>query len=156
MTTTRGGHSLSRLLPPKFGAGCFGLTLSVRPDIFSTMKPRLITLLFSGLLACAVRNGPAPGDRQLTHVVLDVIRLHHQYAEHPDSLALKRKAALEGFDFTEKDLERLTETWKTDPEALEVLTRDIMETLESDSVYVSWRKTLRRNTVGRHRANKKK
>ncbi len=153
--TGRSGFPLSRLPSINSGAGCFALTLSSCPDIFPTMKPKLFTLLFCGLLACTARNGPAPTERQLAHVVLEVIRLHHQYAEHPDSLAIKREAMLKRFQFTEKDLERLISTWKTDPEGLEVLTGRIMETLEADSVFASWKKTMKRNIVGKQYINKK-
>ena len=154
--TRRSGLSLSRLPYVNFVSGCFALTLSSWPDIFSTMKPILFALLFSGLLACTARNGSELSERQLAQVVLEVIRLHHRYAEHPDSLAIKRKAVLRGFQFTEKDLERLIATWKANPEALEIAYGRIMETLEADSVFVRWKKTAKRNTVGKRHPHKKK
>ncbi len=114
-------------------------------------------LLFIGILACTARNGSAPDERQLAHGIIEIIHLHHRYAEHPDSLVIKRKAVLAGIGFTEQDLERLTETWKTNPEALKALTGSIMETLEADSVFVQWKKTAkRRNTGSRRGAHKKK
>ncbi len=154
--TKRSGLWLSRLPSRNFVSGCFALTLSSCPDIFSTMKPILFALLFSGLLACTARNGSELTEPQLAQVVLEVIRLHHRYAEHPDSLAIKRKAVLRGLQFTEKDLERLIATWKANPEALEVLTGRIMETLEADSVFVRWKNTTKRNIIGKRHGNKKK
>ncbi|MDE3000569.1 MAG: hypothetical protein OXU79_15975 [Gemmatimonadota bacterium] len=119
------------------------------------MKRTILTLLFLGILACTARNGSAPDERQLAHAVLEVIHLHHRYAEHPDSLAIKRKAVLAGIGFAEHDLKRLTATWKTDPEALEALAGNIMKTLEADSVFVQWKKNERGRTKGRRRAEKK-
>ncbi|MCE2438008.1 MAG: hypothetical protein J4F39_01135 [Candidatus Latescibacteria bacterium] len=120
------------------------------------MKRMILTLLFYGLLACTARHGSVPDERQLAHVVLEVIRLHQRYAEHPDSLNLKRNAVLARIEFTEEDLERLTATWKTNPEAFEALGGSIMETLEADSVFVHWKKTAKRSTTGRRRADKKR
>ncbi len=119
------------------------------------MKPTLFAVLFCGLLACTARNGSGPNERQLETVVLEVIRLHHRYAEHPDSLAIKRRAVLRG-RFTEKDLEQLIATWKTNPEALEILTGRITETLEADSVFVRWKEATKRDNNGKHQAPKKK
>ena len=126
-------------------AGRLALTLPARPDIFFTMRPALFTLLLSGLLACASRNGSELDERLLARVVVDVIRLHHRYAEQPDSLAVKRKALLQGVRFTEKDLERLAAAWKTDPETLELLAGALMESLKADSVFVRWKKSGKRN-----------
>lgn len=111
-------------------------------------------LLFFGILACTARNGPTPDERQLARVVLEVIHLHQRFAEHPDSLAIKRDAVLAEIRFTEHDLERLTATWKTNPEALVALTGTIMETLEADSVFVQWKKTAKRRTTGRRSAGR--
>lgn len=114
-------------------------------------------LLFIGILACTARNGSEPDGRHLATGVLEIIHLHHRYAEHPDSLAIKRKAVLAGIGFTEQDLERLAVTWKANPEALKALTGSIMETLEADSVFVQWKKTAKRRTAGsRREAHKKK
>ena len=114
-------------------------------------------LLFFGILACTARNGSAPDERQLAHVVLQVIHLHKRYADHPDSLASERKAVLAEIGFTEKDLERLTAAWKSNPGALEALTASLMDTLEADSIFVHWKKTAKRRTTGsRRRADKKK
>ena len=121
------------------------MTLPQRPDIFSAMKPVLYTLLFPGLLACTSRSGSELDERQLARVVVEVIQLHHRYAEQPDSLAIKRKAVLQGVRFTEKDLERLTAAWKTDPEALELLAGTVMESLKADSVFVRWKKSEKRH-----------
>lgn len=113
-------------------------------------------LLFFGILACAARNGSVPDERQLAHVVLQVIHLHQRYADHPDSLASERKAVLAEIGFTEKYLERLTATWKSNPGALEALTASLMDTLEADSIFVHWKKTAKRRTTGsRRRADKK-
>ena len=113
-------------------------------------------LLFFGILACTARNGSAPDERQLANVVLQVTHLHQRYAEHPDSLAGKRKAVLAEIGFTERDLERLTATWKSNPGALEALTASLMDTLEADSVFVQWKKTAKRRTTGsRRRADNK-
>ena len=120
------------------------------------MKPVLYTLLFPGLLACTSRSGSELDERQLARVVVEVIHLHHRYAEQPDSLAIKRKAVLQGVRFTEKDLERLTAAWKTDPEALELLAGTVMESLKADSVFVRWKKTGKRETAVRRDARKKK
>ena len=120
------------------------------------MKLTLLTLLCFGILACTARNGSAPDERQLARVVLEVIHLHQRYAEDPDSLAIKRNAVLAEIGFTEQDFERLTATWKTNPEATEALAGSIMETLEADSVFVQWKKTAKRNATGGRRANKKK
>lgn len=106
-------------------------------------------LLFFGILACTARNGSAPDERQLAHVVLQVIHLHQRYAEHPDSLASQRKAVLSEIGFTEKDLDRLTATWKSNPGALAALTASLMDTLEADSNFVHWKKTEKRRTAGR-------
>lgn len=136
--------------------GFCALTFLSCPDIFFEMKLTILTLLFLGLLACTARNGSAPDERQLAHVVLEVIHLHQRYAEHPDSLAMKRRAVLEEIEFTRKDLERLTATWKTNPEALDGLSGSIMETLEADSVFVHWKKTEKRKTTGGRRRGDKK
>lgn len=119
------------------------------------MKPRILTLLFFGLLACAERDGTAPDERQLARVVLEVIHLHQRYAERPDSLAVKRKAVLAEVGFTEKDLERLTAAWKTSPRGLEAFSGSILETLEADSAFVHWRKTAKRSASGRRRTDKR-
>lgn len=114
-------------------------------------------LLFFGILACTARNGSAPDEHQLAHLVLQVIHLHKRYADHPDSLASERKAVLAEIGFTEKDLERLTAAWKSNPGALEALTASLMDTLEADSIFVHWKKTAKRRTSGsRRRADKKK
>lgn len=145
------------LLPsPDDVAGCFALTLPPRPDIFFTMKPVLFTLLFSGLLACTSGKGSELDERQLARVVVEVIQLHHRYSERPDSMAIRRKAVLQGVRFTEEDLDRLTAAWKTDPEALELLAGTVMESLKADSVFVRWKKTGKRNTAARRHERKKK
>ena len=114
-------------------------------------------LLFFGILACTARNGSAPDERQLANVVLQVTHLHQRYAEHPDSLADMRRAVLTEIGFTERDLERLTATWKSNPGALEALTASLMDTLAADSVFVHWKKTAKRRTTGsRRRADNKK
>ena len=136
--------------------GCCALTFPSCRDIFLEMKRTLLTLLLLGFPACTARNGSAPDERQLAHVVLEVIHLHQRFAEDPDSLAIKRKAVLAEIGFTEHDLERLTATWETDPEALVALTGRIMETLEADSAFVQWKKTAKRRTTGSRRGAGKK
>ena len=136
-------------------AGRCALTLPSCTNIFLEMKRMIPMLLFFGILACTARNGSAPDERQLAHVVLQVIHLHQRYADHPDSLASERKAVLAEIGFTDKDLERLTATWKSNPGALEALAGNIMKTLEADSVFVQWKKNERGRARGRRRADKK-
>ena len=119
------------------------------------MKPRILTLLFFGVLACAERNGSAPDERQLARVVLEVIHLHHRYAERPDSLAVRRRAVLAEIGFAEKDLERLTAAWKTNPRGLDAFSGSILETLEADSAFVHWRKTSKRSAAGKRRTDRR-
>lgn len=109
------------------------------------MKPAHFMLLLSGLLACTSRNGSELDERQLASVVVEVVHLHHRYAEQPDSLAIMRKGVLQGVRFTENDLRRLTAAWKRDPEALALLAGTVLESMKADSVFVRWKKSGKRH-----------
>ena len=86
------------------------------------MRLRQPTFFLIGVLLClpaGCRPQPRvlnPAERAFADLFVATYRLHQQYAEHPDSLALARKALFLRHNTRSEDLERFIAAREKDPE----------------------------------------
>ena len=110
------------------------------------------------LLLSASCSKPDPGltDREFSGIFVAVLRLHHQYAQEPDSLRSKRAALYRRSGVSEGDLDRFIARRSKNPQAWETTLRNLQASLDSDTSFVNRRKELEGYIKGRKYQNNQK